>query len=167
MYMRPERPTTWPVEAVAVPSVEALRARALESLFRDHLVPAFERIHSPVGVSEKLIWTTVAECVEYGLVTRRGWLLFSVMCVVWGIPYLFIKVAVGGVAPPVVVFARTAGGAAILLPVAALTGRGEALRVVRQHWRAAGGVRRDGDDRAVAAAVERRAAPVGLDGPGC
>jgi len=68
-------------------------------------------------------------------VTRRGWVLFSVMCVVWGIPYLFIKVAVGGVAPPVVVFARTAGGAAILLPIAALTGRMEALRVVRRHWR--------------------------------
>ena len=67
--------------------------------------------------------------------TRRGWLLFSVMCVVWGIPYLFIKVAVGGVAPPVVVFARTAGGAAILLPVAAFTGRAEALRIVRRHWR--------------------------------
>jgi drug/metabolite transporter (DMT)-like permease len=57
------------------------------------------------------------------------------MCVVWGIPYLFIKVAVGGVAPPVVVFARTAGGAAILLPVAAFTGRAEALRIVRRHWR--------------------------------
>ena len=40
--------------------------------------------------------------------TRRGWVLFAVMCVVWGIPYLLIKVAVGGVSVPVVVFARTA-----------------------------------------------------------
>lgn len=67
--------------------------------------------------------------------TRRGWALFSVMCVVWGIPYLFIKVAVGGVAVPIVVFARTAGGAAVLLPLAALTGRTQALRLVRRHWR--------------------------------
>ena len=26
--------------------------------------------------------------------SRRGWVLFAVMCVVWGVPYLFIKVAV-------------------------------------------------------------------------
>jgi drug/metabolite transporter (DMT)-like permease len=67
-------------------------------------------------------------------VTRRGWVLFSVMCVVWGIPYLFIKVAVGGVSPPMVVFARTAGGAAVLLPIAALTGRSAAVQAVRRHW---------------------------------
>jgi hypothetical protein len=41
--------------------------------------------------------------------------LFAIMCVVWGIPYLLIKVAVEGVAVPVVVFGRTALGAALLL----------------------------------------------------
>ena len=47
--------------------------------------------------------------------SRRGWFLFAIMCVVWGIPYLLIKVADEGVAVPVVVFARTAVGALILL----------------------------------------------------
>ncbi len=50
--------------------------------------------------------------------SRRGWVLFAIMCVVWGIPYLLIKVAVGGVSVPMVVFARTAVGALVLLPLA-------------------------------------------------
>src|SRR4029077_4663417 len=53
-----------------------------------------------------------------GAVSRKGWVLFAVMCLVWGIPYLFIKVAVGEVSVPVVVFARTAIGALLLLPLA-------------------------------------------------
>jgi drug/metabolite transporter (DMT)-like permease len=65
-------------------------------------------------------------------VTRRGWVLFAVMCVVWGIPYLLIKVAVGGVSVPVVVFARTGLGAAILLPAALRSGQ---LAALRAHWR--------------------------------
>jgi drug/metabolite transporter (DMT)-like permease len=65
-------------------------------------------------------------------VTRRGWALFAIMCVVWGIPYLLIKVAVGGVSVPVVVFARTALGAAILLPAALRSGQ---LAALRAHWR--------------------------------
>ncbi|MGH3273318.1 MAG: DMT family transporter, partial [Streptosporangiaceae bacterium] len=59
-------------------------------------------------------------------------MLFAVMCVVWGIPYLLIKVAVDGVSVPVVVFARTALGAAILLPAALRSGQ---LSVLRAHWR--------------------------------
>jgi hypothetical protein len=31
--------------------------------------------------------------------TRRGALLFAAMCVIWGIPYLLIRVAVGERAP--------------------------------------------------------------------
>jgi drug/metabolite transporter (DMT)-like permease len=65
-------------------------------------------------------------------VSRRGWLLFAAMSVIWGIPYLLIKVAVGGVAPPVLVLARVAIGAALLLPVAA--GRRE-LGVLAPYWR--------------------------------
>jgi drug/metabolite transporter (DMT)-like permease len=65
------------------------------------------------------------------LVSRKGWILFAVMCVVWGIPYLLIKVAVGGVAVPVVVFARTALGALILLPLAIRSGQ---LETLRRHW---------------------------------
>ena len=39
--------------------------------------------------------------------TRRALLLFAAMCVIWGIPYLFIRIAVGEVSPAVLVFART------------------------------------------------------------
>ncbi len=64
--------------------------------------------------------------------SRRGWLLFAAMSVIWGIPYLLIKVAVGGVAPPVLVLARVSIGAAILLPLAV---RRRELAVLRPHWR--------------------------------
>jgi len=65
-------------------------------------------------------------------VSRRGWVLFAIMCVVWGIPYLLIKVAVGGVSVPVVVFARTALGALLLLPVALWSRQ---LGGLRHYWR--------------------------------
>ncbi len=63
---------------------------------------------------------------------RRGWLLFAAMGLIWGIPYLLIKVAVGGVAPPVLVLGRVSIGAAILLPLAM---RRHELAVLRSHWR--------------------------------
>jgi drug/metabolite transporter (DMT)-like permease len=65
-------------------------------------------------------------------VSRRGWILFSLMSVVWGIPYLLIKVAVDEVPPTVLVFARTAIGAALLLPLAVRSGQ---LAMVRRHWK--------------------------------
>jgi hypothetical protein len=49
-----------------------------------------------------------------------------------GIPYLLIKVAVGGVGVPVVVFGRTAVGALLLLPFALRSGQ---LGALRRHWR--------------------------------
>src|SRR5947207_2357803 len=72
-----------------------------------------------------------------GTVSRKGWVLFAVMCLVWGIPYLFIKVAVEQVSVPVVVFARTAIGALILLPLAIRAARqgGGQLDALRRHWR--------------------------------
>jgi drug/metabolite transporter (DMT)-like permease len=63
--------------------------------------------------------------------TRRGWALFAVMCVLWGIPYLLIRVAVRDVSPATLVLARTALAAALLLPLAAV--RGE-LRPVLPRW---------------------------------
>jgi drug/metabolite transporter (DMT)-like permease len=66
-------------------------------------------------------------------VSRRGWVLFAAMCVLWGIPYLLIKVAVAEVSVAVLVFARTALGALVLLPLAARRG---AATIVRAHWRA-------------------------------
>jgi drug/metabolite transporter (DMT)-like permease len=63
--------------------------------------------------------------------TRRGWLLFAAMSVIWGIPYLLIKVAVGEVAPAVVVAFRTGVAALVLVPVAAARG---ALRPALRYW---------------------------------
>src|ERR1039458_3659464 len=54
------------------------------------------------------------------------------MSLIWGVPYLLIKVADGGVSVPVLVFARVAGGAVVLLPLAVYRGQ---LRVLRPHWR--------------------------------
>jgi drug/metabolite transporter (DMT)-like permease len=54
------------------------------------------------------------------------------MSVIWGIPYLLIKVADEGVAPPVLVLARVAIGAALLLPIAI---RRRELAVLRPYWR--------------------------------
>jgi drug/metabolite transporter (DMT)-like permease len=50
--------------------------------------------------------------------TRRGFVLFALMSVIWGIPYLFIRVAVDEISPAMLVLARTAIAAAILLPYA-------------------------------------------------
>jgi len=50
--------------------------------------------------------------------TRKGWLLFIMMSVLWGIPYLFIKIAVQELDPIVVVCARVGIAAVVLLPVA-------------------------------------------------
>ena len=63
--------------------------------------------------------------------TRRGIVLFAAMAIIWGIPYLLIRVAVAEVSPPVLVLARTGIAAVILLPVALLRGN---LRTVLRHW---------------------------------
>ena len=51
--------------------------------------------------------------------TIRAWWLFALSSGVWGVPYLFIRVAVdAGVPPAFVAWARVALAAALLLPVA-------------------------------------------------
>jgi drug/metabolite transporter (DMT)-like permease len=65
-------------------------------------------------------------------VSRRGWVLFLMMSVIWGIPYLLIKVAVDEVSPVTVVFARCAVGAALLLPWTIARGQ---LRPALRHWK--------------------------------
>ena len=64
--------------------------------------------------------------------TRRGIILFVLLGVSWGIPYLLIKIAVGQLDPAMLVLARTALAAVVLLPVAAA--RGEIMPVLRR-WR--------------------------------
>jgi drug/metabolite transporter (DMT)-like permease len=63
--------------------------------------------------------------------SRRGALLFAAMCVIWGVPYLMIRVAVRELAPVTLVFLRTGLGAALLAPFAAW--RGE-LRPLLSRW---------------------------------
>ncbi len=57
--------------------------------------------------------------------------LFAAMCVIWGIPYLLIRVAVRDLDPAVLVLGRTAIGALLLVPLAAA--RGE-IRPVLARW---------------------------------
>jgi len=64
--------------------------------------------------------------------TRRGWLLFAAMCVIWGIPYLLIRVAVRDVDPATLVFLRTGIGGLLLLPLALRVG---GFRAVARRWR--------------------------------
>ena len=64
--------------------------------------------------------------------SRRGWLLFSAMSVIWGIPYLLIKIAVAELAPATLVLARVAIAAVVLLPI---TVRRRELAPVLRRWR--------------------------------
>lgn len=48
--------------------------------------------------------------------SRRGWTYFSAMAIIWGIPYLLIRVAVRQLDPGVLVLARTAPAALLLVP---------------------------------------------------
>lgn len=54
------------------------------------------------------------------------------MGLIWGTPYLLIKVSVEWLSPFVVVFGRVALAAAILLPIAAATGN---LRGLHRYWK--------------------------------
>jgi drug/metabolite transporter (DMT)-like permease len=65
-------------------------------------------------------------------VSRRGLLLFAAMGVIWGIPYLLIKVAVDDLSPAMLVFLRTSVGALMLVPIAAVRGN---LRPLLPRWR--------------------------------
>lgn len=64
--------------------------------------------------------------------SRRGWMMFLILGVVWGVPYALIKVAVADVSPLTVAFGRCVIGAALLLPVAI---RRQALGCVIRRWR--------------------------------
>jgi drug/metabolite transporter (DMT)-like permease len=63
--------------------------------------------------------------------SRRGLLLFAAMCVIWGIPYLFIRIAVHEISPATLVAVRTGVAALILLPIAFTRG---GLRGIGKAW---------------------------------
>ncbi len=50
--------------------------------------------------------------------SRRGWILFFTVGLLWGIPYLLIKVAVEELSAPTIVFSRVVIGSLILIPIA-------------------------------------------------
>jgi drug/metabolite transporter (DMT)-like permease len=64
--------------------------------------------------------------------TRRGAVLFAAMCVIWGIPYLMIRVAVRELAPVTLVFLRTGIAALLLAPIAVWRGD---LRPLLARWK--------------------------------
>lgn len=53
------------------------------------------------------------------------------MCVIWGVPYLLIRVAVGELSPAMLVFVRTGVGALILMPVVIARG---GVRGIGAKW---------------------------------
>src|SRR5690242_15137721 len=66
--------------------------------------------------------------------SRKAWIYFAAMSVIWGIPYLLIRVAVegeSGVSAPFLVFARCVIGAGLLLPFVL---RGGQLAGLRRYW---------------------------------
>ena len=65
--------------------------------------------------------------------SRRGLVLFAAMSIIWGIPYLMLRVAVRELAPVTLVFLRSGLASLLLLPFV-LT-RGDLKPLVR-HWRA-------------------------------
>ena len=65
--------------------------------------------------------------------TARAWWLFAAVSVLWGIPYLFIKLAVEDISPIWIAFGRIVVALAVLLPYAWHKG---ALRGLGEHWKA-------------------------------
>jgi drug/metabolite transporter (DMT)-like permease len=65
--------------------------------------------------------------------SARAWTLFAAVSVLWGIPYLFIKLAVEDLSPVMVAWGRIAVAFAVLLPYAIHKG---ALRGLARHWKA-------------------------------
>jgi drug/metabolite transporter (DMT)-like permease len=65
-------------------------------------------------------------------VSRRALILFVLMSIIWGIPYLFIRIAVTEITPATMVLWRTVIAAAILLPIALAR---TDLRPVLGRWR--------------------------------
>lgn len=63
--------------------------------------------------------------------TRRGLFLFVLLSLLWGIPYLLIKLAVAEVSVPFLVFARTAVGALALLPFVLVQ---RSFGWLKTHW---------------------------------
>lgn len=52
----------------------------------------------------------------------RAWITFSILCVLWGVPYFFIKLALIDLSPAFIAWSRLALAALVLAPIAAHRG---------------------------------------------
>jgi len=68
-----------------------------------------------------------------GAVSRRAWFAFAAMSTIWGVPYMFIKIAEDGGAPPALVAWGRVMLAAVVLLVLAV--RGGTLGGLHGRWR--------------------------------
>ena len=64
--------------------------------------------------------------------SRRGWVLFLSLSLIWGIPYLLIRICVESLSPAFIVWGRVALAALVLLPIA--LSRGE-MKKLRGHYK--------------------------------
>ena len=63
--------------------------------------------------------------------TKTGWGTFALLGFLWGIPYLFLKIAVEEMSPSSIVFLRVLIGAIVLLPIAL---KRKTFYIARQYW---------------------------------
>ena len=63
--------------------------------------------------------------------TKSGWGNFALLGFLWGIPYLFLKVAVEEMSPSAIVFLRVLIGGIVLLPIAL---KRKTFFISRKHW---------------------------------
>ncbi|MCB1274525.1 MAG: DMT family transporter [Leucobacter sp.] len=64
--------------------------------------------------------------------TRRGWLLFAAMSLIWGAPYLFISIAAEHIDPLVIVLLRTSIAILVLIPIVL---HRRQVRIVFARWK--------------------------------
>jgi len=67
--------------------------------------------------------------------SRRDIVLLAALTLIWGASFMFIRVADREIDPWALVFLRVGLGAAVLVPLALLTGRGRAVAQARAAWR--------------------------------
>ena len=63
--------------------------------------------------------------------SRKGWGLFALVGMLWGVPYMFMKIAVAELATPVIVFSRLLIGALVLIPLAL---RQKTIKDALKYW---------------------------------
>lgn len=64
--------------------------------------------------------------------SKKGWALFALVGLLWGVPYMFMKIAVEELSTPVIVFSRLLIGAVVLIPIAL---HQKSIRPALAYWR--------------------------------